>query len=134
MKPIWTSWRICFPGRRSCRRNATKRFEYDQRGSIRSPAFYSVKVLMVERLPGNIASILVYLRLPIMIPPCCSYYPTSGGDFVYCPVLLVQFTFALRGYFHNLTIRDLRHKLKSAILVKECVLRLQFIENMFHVR
>lgn len=37
MTPAWIFWRICFPGRKSCRRNATKRFEYDQRGSNLEP-------------------------------------------------------------------------------------------------
>ena len=47
MTPAWIFWRICFPGRKSCRRNATKRFEYDQRGSNLEP-----RQLFLQRTHG----------------------------------------------------------------------------------
>ena len=51
MTPAWIFWRICFPGRKSCQRIATRKSEYDQRGSvIRIPVNYFVNVRMVVRL------------------------------------------------------------------------------------
>ena len=37
MTPAWIFWRICFPGRKNCQRSATRKSEYDQRGSNLEP-------------------------------------------------------------------------------------------------